>query len=140
MHGIFPKVKVCDFGISQIVRPDLHDGQRKALMKHKCGSLGYMAPEVKQNNQLIGPEIDMWAFGVLLYEFCTAYKPTQVRKFSYSDGPIPFVKRDWQRFDEEYCTLVQELIQKCLTVEPEKRLTAAEALQHDWFKLNLTEN
>lgn len=105
-NGALPRVKICDFGISQIVRPDLHDGHQKALMKVKSGSLGYMAPEIKNDNELVGPEIDMWAFGVLLYEFCTSYKPTQVRKFSYGHGSIPFLQRDWNRFDEKYCTLV----------------------------------
>lgn len=58
------------------MRPDLHNNEQKALMSEKCGTEGYMAPELSDNNLLVGPEIDMWAFGVLLYELCTSYKPT----------------------------------------------------------------
>jgi serine/threonine protein kinase len=47
-------------------------------MKDRSGTAGYIAPEIKTNNTLVGPEIDMWAFGVMLYEMCTAYKPTQL--------------------------------------------------------------
>jgi serine/threonine protein kinase len=55
----------------------------KALMLEKCGTMGYIAPEVKMKNSLVGPEIDMWAFGVMLYEMCTAYKPTKLSNYRY---------------------------------------------------------
>ena len=45
-------------------------------MKDRSGTSGYIAPEVKNNNILVGPEIDMWALGVMMYEMCTAYRPT----------------------------------------------------------------
>lgn len=45
-------------------------------MKDRSGTSGYIAPEVKSNNVLVGPEIDMWALGVIMYEMCTAYRPT----------------------------------------------------------------
>ena len=74
-EGELPIVKVCDFGISQVIKPQEY-GDRKALMLDRSGTAGYIAPEIKTNNTLVTPEIDMWAFGVMLYEFCTAYKPT----------------------------------------------------------------
>ena len=64
-------MKICDFGVSQIIK----EGD-KALMKERCGTSGYIAPEIKTNNCMVGPEIDMWAFGVMLYEMCVAYRPT----------------------------------------------------------------
>ena len=45
-------------------------------MLTQCGTQGYIAPEVQKKDTVIGPEIDMWAFGVMLYEMCSAYKPT----------------------------------------------------------------
>ena len=48
----------------------------KSLMVERCGTGGYIAPEIKSKNTIISPEIDMWAFGIMLYEMCTAYKPT----------------------------------------------------------------
>jgi serine/threonine protein kinase len=55
----------------------------KALMVDRCGTSGYIAPEVGSKNSLVGPEIDMWAFGVMLYEMCTAYKPTKLCNYRY---------------------------------------------------------
>jgi len=59
------------------------------MMKDKCGTNGYIAPEIKPKNSLVGPEIDMWAFGVMLYELCTAYKPTKLCNYRY--GKLNFI-------------------------------------------------
>lgn len=69
----FPILKLCDFGLSHVISSDLNG---KAFMVEKCGTGGYIAPEIKSKDNYVGPEIDMWAYGVMLYEMCTAYKPT----------------------------------------------------------------
>ena len=96
-QGERPIVKICDFGVSQVIPPN---GLRKSLMIERSGTAGYIAPELNSNNKVIGPEIDMWAFGVILYELCTAYKPTSVKNYRYGKGPIPFVARDWKKLDK----------------------------------------
>jgi hypothetical protein len=55
----------------------------------------------------------MWAFGIILYEMCVAYKPTQVKKYKYGTGPIPYVKRDWKKLSEGG-EPIQDLINNCL--------------------------
>jgi len=69
----------------------------KGLMEYKCGTSGYIAPEVQPKNSIVGPEIDTWAFGVMLYEMCCAYKPTTLQNYRYGSGPIPFRERDWRK-------------------------------------------
>ena len=92
--GELPRVKICDFGLSHIRDPTL---DHKSLMVTRCGTQGYIAPEVGSKNSKVGPEIDMWAFGVMLYEMCTAYKPTVLQNFRYGSGPIPYRKHDWKK-------------------------------------------
>jgi len=115
--------KLIDFGLSSKMDGS---GQAKALMK--CGTLGYMAPELDKS-MIITPAIDMWAFGIVLYELATAYKPTAVRKYTYGSGPIPFAKRDWRNRSKH----LQDLIVNCLKMDPSERLSASDALSHPWF-------
>ena len=44
------------------------------------------SPAEGSKNSIIGPEIDMWAFGVMLYEMCTAYKPTKLLNYRYGNS------------------------------------------------------
>jgi serine/threonine protein kinase len=81
----YPVVKLCDFGLSHIMKPELNG---KAMMVEKCGTGGYIAPEIAPKNTLVGPEIDMWGFGVMLYEMCTAYKPTKLQNYRYGNTYI----------------------------------------------------
>lgn len=73
--GALPDVLLCDFGLSLIRDPE-HEW--KAFMPGRTGTEGYIPPEIRHGatNLYVGPEIDMWAFGVMLYEMCVAYKPT----------------------------------------------------------------
>lgn len=52
-------------------------------MVQKCGTGGYIAPEIGSYNTFVGPEIDMWSLGVMLYEMCCAYKPTKLANYRY---------------------------------------------------------
>jgi len=116
--------KLCDFGLSHKM-----DSSGKAVAIVKAGTLGYMAPEV-QAMATIGSEIDMWSFGVMLYEMTTAYKPTAMKNYRYGSGPIPYRNIDWRKHSKQ----LQDLINSCLEVDPTKRITAQEALMHPWFE------
>jgi len=74
----------------------------------------------------------MWAFGVMLYEMCTAYKPTVLKNFEYGSGDIPFRRQDWKKLD--HSKHIQELIAGCLEVDPTNRPTAEAALESQWFQ------
>lgn len=123
-----PILKVCDFGLVQIRDPK-YDG--RAMMKTMCGTKGYIAPEIKSENTLVGPEIDLWSFGVMLYELCVAYKPTEMKNFRYGSGAIPFRDRDWKKLNPK----IKNLINECLEIDPTKRISAEEALQCEWLNI-----
>jgi calcium-dependent protein kinase len=59
-----------------------------------------------------------------------AYFPTDFKKYQYGSGPIPFREKDWKSFN---LPVISDLIIKCLQMDPEKRITAKEALKHPWF-------
>lgn len=87
-----PIVKICDFGLAHVLDPETGRADKSTSV----GTWGYIAPEVSDSDT-IGPEIDMWSYGLLLYELAVAYKPTQVNNYEYGTGDIPFRKPDWRR-------------------------------------------
>ena len=72
-----------------------YDFGGKALMMERCGTGGYIAPEIGARNSLVGPEIDMWSFGIMLYEMCTAYKPTKLLNYRYGKSINFNISRKW---------------------------------------------
>jgi serine/threonine protein kinase len=61
-----------------------------------------------------------------------AYLPTAIKQYKYGKGPIPFRNCDWSGYDLEK---VKDLIERCLQIDPYKRITVIEALNHPWFDL-----
>ncbi|PAA67565.1 hypothetical protein BOX15_Mlig007791g2 [Macrostomum lignano] len=53
-------VKIADFGLSNIMA----DGE---LLRTSCGSVNYAAPEVITGQLYVGPEVDVWSCGVILF-------------------------------------------------------------------------
>eukprot|EP00002_Diphylleia_rotans_P025149 TRINITY_DN4978_c0_g3_i1.p1 TRINITY_DN4978_c0_g3~~TRINITY_DN4978_c0_g3_i1.p1 ORF type:complete len:623 (-),score=138.79 TRINITY_DN4978_c0_g3_i1:916-2784(-) len=115
-------IKIVDFGFSNQVNA----GQ---LLKTFCGSPAYAAPEMISGREYIGPEVDMWSLGVILFALLCGYLPfdnsnvsrlyQQVLKGDYH---IPeFVSQD-----------AKNLISRLLVLNPEKRATMDEVRLHAW--------
>ena len=131
-----PKLKIIDFGLSHEMKDD------KAVLKHRCGTRGYMAPEIVNSKEevdrggngiVVTSAVDMWAFGILMYEMCVAYFPTRIQPlFGRRDIPIKtiFSEPEWTQRSRSLI----DLIVKCLAFEATMRITVSEALQHCWFE------
>lgn len=100
----------------------------KLKNKASIGTWGYIPPEAKSSS-FIGKEFDMWAYGMVLYEMAVAYKPSQVKGYNPDSGEIPFRKYDWKGKSEE----LKNLIMAWMTLDPNKRISAEDALQHPYF-------
>jgi serine/threonine protein kinase len=61
-----------------------------------------------------------------------AYLPTAVKKYRYGTGPIPYRAADWA--DYEFNQL-KDLIDSCLQINPAKRISVEDALNHPWFDM-----
>ena len=59
-----------------------------------------------------------------------AYLPTAIKQYKYGSGPIPFRYVDWKDYD---FVNLKNLIESCLCIDPNKRITVLEALNHPWF-------
>ena len=61
---------------------------------------------------LITTAVDMWAYGIVLYEMAVGYKPKKIKHLNlphFAEG-IPYFKKHWLQKDLQLI----DLIRKCL--------------------------
>jgi len=119
-------IKVADFGLARVI-------SNKEMMKTACGTPGYVAPEVLKNKGYDSGAVDMWSTGVILYILLCGFPPfyeeelpalfEQILHARY-DFPSPW----WDNVSKE----AKELVQGLLTIDPVKRLTAAQVMALPW--------
>ena len=121
------RVKITDFGLSNITQ----DGN---FLKTSCGSPNYAAPEVISGQLYVGPEVDVWSCGVILYVMICGYLP-------FDDDYIPslFRKITEGRYNipSFVSEPVAELLRGILKVNPVERMTIAQIRQTAWFQTDL---
>ena len=66
-------LKISDFGTSRTI------GDKSTKMTF-VGTVAWMAPEVIRH-ELCSEKVDVWSYGVLLWELLTQEKPYHVRQF-----------------------------------------------------------
>lgn len=129
-------IKVIDFGLSKICYTK-NTGKIERL-KTRAGTPYYISPEVLAGNY--DKSCDLWSAGCIMYILLCGYPPfyghdDQEILRSVQKGKYDFDGEEWDEISKEAKDLIKKLITK-----PEKRLTAQEALDHKWFKLNADKN
>ena len=125
-------LKIIDFGLSKIL-----DGGRLQRMKTRAGTPYYISPEVLAGNYDMS--CDMWSAGCMLYILLCGYPPfygdnNQEILQMVSRGVFDYDGEEWDDISNEAKDLINKLITR-----PERRMTAAEALQHPWMRHNIHE-
>lgn len=62
-------LKLVDFGFAKQVK----NSNQKTMTN--CGTPAYIAPEILRGNHSHGFEVDIWSFGVLLFEMASGQTP-----------------------------------------------------------------
>lgn len=123
-------VKIADFGLSKIM-----DAQ--AVLQTACGTPGYVAPEVLMGHGY-HQEVDVWSIGVITYILLVGYPPfyaeNNAKLFDkIMAGQYAFTSPYWDKISAE----AKDLIRHLLVVDPKKRFTSLQVLQHPWIKENV---
>ena len=124
-------LKVTDFGLSKIMV------NQSTLLQTQCGTPAYVAPEVLVGDGY-GPEVDLWACGVIIFIILSGTTPFHADNNpelfeQIMNGDYSFHPSTWEGVSEK----AKDLVRKCLTVDPQKRITAKDALKHTWFSEDL---
>ena len=116
--------KLIDFGLAAIAPPN------KKLRVH-CGSPSYAAPEIVARRAYVGPPVDVWSLGVVLFAMVSGFLP-----FHASNGNkqelCQRIMAGVYKAPDFISREVEGLIRCMLTVDPDRRVTLADAKLHRW--------
>ncbi|XP_033115558.1 serine/threonine-protein kinase Chk2-like [Anneissia japonica] len=123
-------IKVTDFGLSKFVGEN-------SFMKTLCGTPTYLAPEILKTAGMGGysKAVDLWSLGVILFICLSGYPPfsEQIKVMTLHQqitrGHYSFPNKYWSDVSKEAI----DLIKKLMTVDPKRRLTINQVLDHPWL-------
>ncbi|GMH48088.1 hypothetical protein TrRE_jg11832 [Triparma retinervis] len=125
-HSDDATLKLADFGLAKLL-------DAETLLHAQCGTPGYVAPEIVKN-EAYGVQVDMWSLGVIAYILLCGFPPfyddnnqalfKSIKKGQY-EYPSPF----W----DDVSDVARDLIDKLLVLDPEKRFTAKQVLEHPFL-------
>lgn len=120
-------IKIADFGLASYI-------QKGEVLYLRCGSPGYIAPELLQDKGY-SCKGDIYSAGVILYVMLTGRHPFPGASINEillknKNADVQYPSQLWTNISEEAKDLVKKLLQQ----NPRNRISAEEALTHTWFK------
>ncbi|KAJ1970156.1 Serine/threonine-protein kinase [Dispira parvispora] len=117
------RIKLIDFGLA-----NFFDSQ--SMLATACGSIPYTAPEILRGDKYVGPEVDVWSVGILLYVMTTGMLP-------FGDPSVPKNYENiaagnfWipSGMTEE----LQNLLIRMLDPNVKRRIGLSEIASHPWL-------
>jgi len=119
-------IKIADFGFAKKC-------PNERCLSTQCGTPGYVAPEILEGVKY-GTKADMWSLGIITYILLGGYPPfieqNQRELFrKIRRGQFEFHVEYWGQVSQD----AKDLISALLTVDPERRISAREALSNRWI-------
>jgi len=128
----FFTIKVIDFGTSEIYKN--RRSSRFKKLTEKIGSKYYIAPEVLNGNY--NEKCDIWSCGIIMYILLCGTPPFEgsndkeiFKSILYSELKYP------ENFFNNISFECKDLLKFLLNRDVGKRLSAQQALDHEWFKI-----
>uniref|UniRef100_A0A8C0G3C4 Doublecortin like kinase 3 n=1 Tax=Chelonoidis abingdonii TaxID=106734 RepID=A0A8C0G3C4_CHEAB len=120
-------LKLADFGLAKKVTKPIFT---------VCGTPTYVSPEILAEKGY-GLEVDMWATGVILYILLCGFPPFRSQERDQEElfqiiqlGHYEFLSPYW----DSISGAAKDLITRLLVIDPQKRYTAQQVLQHPWIR------
>ena len=120
-------VKLCDFGVAGTIETKLD--KRSTFI----GTIHWMAPELFNTDLSYGKEVDIWAFGSMVYEIATGLPPNVDNGVTY-DLLGSHLKTHAPRLQgDDFSDELQSLVAYCLQLLPSSRPTIEQVQKHAYI-------
>ncbi|TPX71481.1 hypothetical protein SpCBS45565_g01165 [Spizellomyces sp. 'palustris'] len=116
-------IKIIDFGFVK-----LYD--RNDQLNTFCGSPFYASPEMIMGKQYMGPEVDVWSMGVILFALLNGHLP--FRDPNTTELYKKIAAGQYETRTQYMSAESADLIKRMLTVDATKRATIQEIRHHPW--------
>jgi len=119
------KFKIADWGFAC-------EYKRNCTLTQSVGSLWYASPEIITGKPYLGPPVDIWSLGVILYALLSGHLPFASRLSTESEIRAKIKRSEYEEISKIsiYATI---LLRSMLTVNPELRITASQIMEHPWL-------
>lgn len=117
-------LKIADFGLSILA-------QDEQMLKTRCGTPNYVAPEIFTADGYVGAPADIWSAGVILYVMLAAALPFDAPTLGELARRIMNVQI---KYPSHFPAGAVDLLKHIIVADPTKRYTMAEIRAHPWFK------
>ena len=128
-------IKLTDFGYSKIIDDDNNDNEEKEVAYSCVGTIYYFAPEVidPSSSASYGKYVDLWAFGICIYEMLTADVPFNGDTIEEIINEIRFQNNIL--FPEHASKKIIDLVEKLLRKDKKERLKSIPIIKkHSFFE------
>ena len=116
-------LKIIDFGLS-------HEYDENILLKTKCGSPSYAAPEIIKGKNYNGFKIDIWCCGIILYAMVCGFLPFDGETNKELFKKILECAPDYPEHLSKSC---KKLIKSILVVDSNKRINIDEIKKSEFY-------
>ncbi|KAJ3089658.1 hypothetical protein HK102_005844 [Quaeritorhiza haematococci] len=116
-------IKLIDFGLSNLYSPT-------SQLSTFCGSLYFAAPELLNARSYVGPEVDVWSLGVIIYVLVCGKVPFDDTNMVVLHSKIKNGNVEYPSHLSNEC---RHLISRMLVTDPSRRATIGEVKNHAWI-------
>ena len=105
-----------DYGLAPLAKEE--DGRKRKTI--------YDAPELMEEHAELTEKCDVWSLGIIMYHLI------------YKNNPIKILGKEYifYNLQEGKCPVADDLIRRCLAINPEERISLREIEGHEFLTLN----
>ena len=119
-------IKIIDFGLS-------HEFDGKKLLKTKCGSPSYAAPELIKGEPYDGFKTDIWCCGIILYAMVCGFLPFEGDDDDNNKTLFEQILNCSPEIPDNLSEDVKFLIKAILTSDPDERINIEEIKKSNFY-------